>query len=68
VLPGALSVVEMGQDALDHRRIFDAGNELHLPAADLAGLHLNLEDALQPLCLTLMAAWRVAGGPSALTA
>jgi len=53
-----LAVVEMRQNALYHGRIFDAGNDLHLPATDFAGLHLNLEDALQPLCLTLIASTR----------
>jgi len=37
VLPRALSVVEMRQDALDRRRIFDAGNDLHLLAQMIGG-------------------------------
>ena len=47
MLPHALAVVEMRQDALDHARIFDGGNDFHLPAT---GLDVDLEHALQPLC------------------
>ena len=36
--------------SLDHCRIFDAGNDLHLPATGLAGFYLNLEHPLQALC------------------
>ena len=68
VLPRALAVVEMRQHALDHCRIFDAGNDLHLPATGFAGLYIDLEHALQTLRLMLIAAWRSAGASSALTA
>jgi len=44
-----LAVVEMRQDALDHGRIFDAGNDLHLPATGLAGLDIDPEYELQTL-------------------
>ena len=68
MLPRALSVVEMRQDALDHGRIFDAGNDLHLPATGFADLDIDLEHALQTLRLMLIAAWRSAGASSAVTA
>ena len=42
--------IEMRQDALDHRGIFDTRNHLHLPAAGFAGLNVYLEYALQTLC------------------
>ena len=58
----------MRQDALDHRRIFEAGNDLHLPATGCAGFYLDLEHALQSLGLSLIAAWRLVGDSSALTA
>ena len=35
--------------SLDHGRIFDAGNDLHLPATGFAGLYIDLEHALQTL-------------------
>ena len=60
-----------GRDAprsLDHGQIFDAGNDLHLPATGFAGLDIDLEHALQTLRLMLIAAWRSAGASSALTA
>ena len=46
VLPRALAVVEMRQDAFDHGRIFDAGNDFHRPATGLAGLDIDLEHAV----------------------
>ena len=46
VLPRALAVVERGQDAFDHGRIFDAGNDLHRPATGFADLDIYLEHAL----------------------
>ncbi len=49
VLPRALAVLEMRQDALDHGGVFDAGDDLHLSATGLAGLDIDLEYALQTL-------------------
>ena len=46
---GILAVLEMRQDALDHRRIFDRGDHFHLTATDLIGFYLNLEHPLQAL-------------------
>ena len=37
----AMAVLEMGQDALDHGRVFDGGNDLQRPATDLAGLDID---------------------------
>ena len=42
-------VIEMRQDAFDYRRIFDAGNYLHLPATARAGFYLDLEHPIQSL-------------------
>ena len=50
VLPRALAVLEMGQDAFDHGRVFDAGNDLPRPATGFAGLDIYLEHALEALC------------------
>ena len=66
VLPRAWAVVEMRQEALDHRRVFDAGNDLHNPATGFAGL--DIEYALQTLRLRLIAARLSTGGSSAVTA
>ena len=49
VLLRAWAVIELRQDAFDHRRIFNARNHLHRPATGLADLELNLEHALQSL-------------------
>ena len=49
MLARALAVVEMGQNALDHGRIFDARNDLHLPTTGSAGLYIDLEHARQTL-------------------
>ena len=68
VLPRAWAVVEMRQEALDHRRVVDAGNDLHNPATGFAGLDIDLEYALQTLRLRLIAAWLSTGGSSAVTA
>ena len=46
VLRCAWALLEMRQDALDHRRIFEAGNDLHLPATGCAGFYLDLEHML----------------------
>ena len=68
VLPCALSVVERRQDALDYRRIFDADNNLHLPATGCASFYLELEHVLQALGLRLSDAWGLVGGSSARVA
>jgi hypothetical protein len=39
----------VGEDLLDHHRIFDAGNDLDVTAAALAGLDVNVEDTFQAL-------------------
>lgn len=40
---------EMIQDALDYRRVFDAGDDLDHGPTIRAGLHVNLENPLEPL-------------------
>ena len=45
-MPRALSVVERRQEALDHCRVFDGSDDLHLP---VTGLDVDLEHALQTL-------------------
>ena len=37
----------MGEDLLDHHRIFDAGDDLDLACASLAGFNVDVEYALQ---------------------
>jgi hypothetical protein len=39
----------MRQNSLNHRRIFNAGNDLNLPGAPLAGLDVNIEHPFEPL-------------------
>ena len=65
VLLCAWAVIELRQDAFDHRRIFEARNHLHRPATGLTGFYLNLEHPLQALRLRLIAAWRSTGSSSA---
>ena len=48
--------IEMRQDALDHRRIFDARNHLHRSATGGADLNIDFEHALQALGLRLIEA------------
>ena len=50
--------LEVGEDLLDHYRLFDAGDDLDWAAAALAGPDVDVEDPLQALCLRLMAARR----------
>jgi hypothetical protein len=55
----------MGQDSLDNRRVFNAGDDLDLPGAPLAGLDVN-PDAAQlntrlGRCIQVIDAWRSAG-------
>jgi hypothetical protein len=49
------------EDLLDHHRIVDAGDDLNLAAAALAGLDVDIEHPLQASRLKLMAARRSAG-------
>ena len=39
----------MGEDLLDHHRTLDAGDDLDVAAAGLAGLDVDAEDTLQTL-------------------
>jgi hypothetical protein len=54
-LRGILAI-KVSQNLLDHRRGFDAGDDLHRPAAYTAGLDVNAEYALQALCPSLESA------------
>jgi hypothetical protein len=56
-----LFALEVGQNLLNHQRIFDAGDDLDVVAAGLAGLDVDVEYALEALRLRLMAARRSAG-------
>jgi len=40
---------QMLDDSADDLRVFDAGDDLHRPAALLAGFDLDAEDAFEPL-------------------
>ena len=51
----------MGENLLDHHRVFDAGNDPDRPAAGSAGLDVDAKYALQALCLSLIEARRSAG-------
>ena len=37
----------MGQDLLYHRRVFDRCDDPHFACADVAGLDVDIEDALE---------------------
>ena len=41
-LAGRLFALQMRQNSLDYRRIFNAGDDLDLPRAPLAGLDINV--------------------------
>ena len=56
--------LEVGQDLLNHLRVFDAGGDLDAAAAGLAGLEVDIEYALEALGLRLIAARRWAGDVS----
>ena len=43
-------MLQVLKDLLDHPRIFDAGNDLHGPAAGRTGLNVDAKDAFQALC------------------
>jgi hypothetical protein len=58
--------VQMRQNPIDNRRILNAGNDLDLPGAPLAGLDVDIEHSLEPLHLyalgvQVIEAWRSAG-------
>jgi hypothetical protein len=42
-LGGRRPTLSMGQDSLDYRRVFNAGDDLDLPGAPFAGLDVNVE-------------------------
>ena len=66
---GCVFALEVSEDLLDHRRFFDAGDDLDVTAAVLAGLDVDVENALQTLRLRLIAARRSTGaGPSVASA
>ena len=46
---GGRFVVQVGQNSLDHRRVFNAGNDLDLPGAPLTGLNIDIKYPLEPL-------------------
>jgi len=46
---GGLFALQMRQNSLDHRRFFNAGNDLDVPRAPLAGLDIDVEHPLEPL-------------------
>ncbi len=39
----------MIQDLLDHRRVFNSGDDLHRATTEIAGLDVDLEHAFQAL-------------------
>ena len=40
----------MIEDLADDQRVFNAGNDLHWAAANMAGFDIDAEHALEPLC------------------
>jgi hypothetical protein len=48
-LGAACGIVEVGEDLVDHHRIFDAGDDLDGTAATLADVGVDVENALQAL-------------------
>jgi hypothetical protein len=46
---GGRPTLQMRQNSLNHRRIFNADNDLDLPGAPLAGLNLDIKNSLEPL-------------------
>ena len=59
---------EMIEDCLDHRRRFDARDDLDRATTVLAGQDVNLEHALQSLRLRLIETWRAGAGSSGVCA
>jgi hypothetical protein len=57
---GGNFAIQMGQDSLDHRRIFNAGNDLDLNGAPLADLNIDVAPPLSR-CIQVIDAWRSAG-------
>jgi hypothetical protein len=56
----------VGQDSLNHRRFFNASNDLDLRGAPLAGLNIDIKYPLQTLhfyalWVQIIEAWRSAG-------
>ncbi len=37
----------MREDFLNHMRVFDTGNDLHISAAQVAGVEVDVEDTLE---------------------
>jgi hypothetical protein len=46
---GGRLAIQVGQDSLNHRRIFNASNDFDLPGAALTGLDIDVEYSLQSL-------------------
>ena len=47
---GSVFSVQVGEDLLDHDRVFDTSNDLDVAAAAFADLDVDVENALQALC------------------
>ena len=45
-------LVQVGEDGLDHRRVFDAGDHLQRSAAARTGFDVDVEYPLEALCPT----------------
>ena len=60
--------VEVLKDLFDHRRIFDARDDLDRATTVLAGLDIDLEHPLQSLRLRLIDTWRAGAGWSVVCA
>ena len=60
--------VEVLKDLFDHRRIFDARDDLDRATTVLAGLAINLKHPLQTLRLTLIDTWCAGAGSSVVCA
>ncbi len=43
-------MLQVIEDLLDHHRVFDAGDDFHGTAAGAAGLDVDIEYTLEPLC------------------
>ncbi len=61
---GGLFTLQMRQNPLDYRRVFNAGNDLDLPGAPLTGLNIDIKYPLAPPAplsrsdtLTKLAVW-----------
>ena len=60
--------VELRKDLFDHRRIFNARDHFHRATTVSTDLDINLEHALQPLRLRLIATWAAGVGSLAVPA